>query len=155
MPNRLRHARRARAGHVVQKPAHGVPPFNTLSSSLAVRRELPQPLQPFIRPAAVHGRSRHVDARLNGRGAAGNEQGETALQRQRRQMRTAVTACEYLEQCREVRARIAADQIAGLTYRKAEVARIDFAPTDRTARNVESQERTEKRGFIPILPAVL
>jgi hypothetical protein len=73
-----------------------------------MRRELPQAPQPQLRSTAVQGCARQVDSHLNGRGAAGNEQSETALQRQRRKMRATIAAFEYVEQCREVRGGIAA-----------------------------------------------
>src|ERR1700722_19058614 len=65
-------------------------PLMRLSESLAFHRELPQSLEPRLRPAAVQSGARRIDRGLNGCCAGGDEQGKTTLQHERRRVRTAI-----------------------------------------------------------------
>ena len=111
-------------------------------------------LQPLLRSAAVDGRAGGADPGRNGIGAPGDVERETALQRQRSAVRTAIARIEYRIERRQIGRRIAACEIRRFARRQAEFARIDVVAAIVAARHVEGDERADGSRLVPARGAV-
>ncbi len=145
------HARGARARHFVQEAAHRhAPPWRREVASQSRNRSSHARAR-----AAVDALRAACDAgpQWSARGRRCAER-KAALQHQRVQMCAAIAAVEHIDQCRKIGPASPPARSRGRAARDAEFPRIDFEPPDRVARDVEGEERTDRRGFVPAGRAV-
>src|SRR5208283_1549241 len=112
-------------------------------------RELAQAFEPGLRAPGLDRIPREFNSGFDARRAPRDVQRETALQRERREMRTPILALEYLDQSGRVGGGISAREFHGGARRESERLRVDQSARDATARDVEGEERTHRRDFVP------